>query len=177
MKKIVFKILMFIVTLYRRVRSLIATRVLRMRAHSMGCHVRVARIPYIASTVTVDIGSHAGVNGITITGMGGVKVGNYFHSGTNVKIQLGSHDYDNDNKIPYGKRYTVKNVIIDDFVWLGSDVTICGNVHIGEGAIVAIGSVVVKDVPRCAIVGGNPAKIIKYRDIEHFEKLKADGKY
>jgi len=34
--------------------------------------------------------------------------------------------------------------------------------------------VVVKDVPRCAIVGGNPAKVIKYRDIEHFEKLKAN---
>lgn len=90
---------------------------------------------------------------------------------------LGSHDYDHDDKIPYGFRHTTKQVVIDDFVWLGSDVIICGNVHIGEGAIVAIGSVVVKDVPRCAIVGGNPAKVIKYRDIEHFEKLKAEGKY
>lgn len=41
----------------------------------------------------------------------------------------------------------------------------------------AIGSVVVKDVPRCAIVGGNPAKIIKYRNIEQFDKLKAEGNY
>ena len=76
-----------------------------------------------------------------------------------------------------GKTFTRKQVIIDDYVWIGSDVIISGNVHIGEGAIVAIGSVVVKDVPRCAIVGGNPAKIIKYRDVEHFEKLKAEGKY
>lgn len=90
---------------------------------------------------------------------------------------LGSHDYDNGDKIPYGKTFTKKQVIIDDFVWIGSDVIVSGNVHIGEGAIVAIGSVVVKDVPRCAIVGGNPAKIIKYRDVEHFEKLKAEGKY
>lgn len=44
--------------------------------------------------------------------------------------------------------------------------------NIGEGAIIAIGSVVVKDVPRCAIVGGNPAKVIKYRDIEKFEITK-----
>lgn len=107
----------------------------------------------------------------------GVKIGDYFHSGTNVKIMLGSHDYDNGDKIPYGKTFTRKQVIIDDYVWIGSDVIISGNVHIGEGAIVAIGSVVVKDVPRCAIVGGNPAKIIKYRDVEHFEKLKAGGKY
>lgn len=108
---------------------------------------------------------------------GGVKIGNYFHSGTNVTIMLGSHDYDHDDKIPYGEGHTTKQVVIDDFVWLGSNVIISGNVHIGEGAIVAIGSVVVKDVPRCAIVGGNPAKVIKYRDIERFEQLKAEGKY
>lgn len=109
--------------------------------------------------------------------MGGVKIGNYFHSGTNVKIMLGSHDYAAGDKIPYGSKHTARNVVIDDFVWLGSDVIISGNVHIGEGAIVAIGSVVVKDVPPCAIVGGNPAKIIKYRDIEHFKKLKQEGSY
>lgn len=108
---------------------------------------------------------------------GGVKIGNYFHSGTNVKIMLGSHDYDYGDKIPYGTHNTEKNVVIDDFVWLGSDVTISGNVHIGEGAIVAIRSVVVKDVPPYAIVGGNPAKVIKYRNIEQFKKLKEEGKY
>lgn len=90
---------------------------------------------------------------------------------------LGSHDYKYGDKIPYGTHYMRKEVVIDDFVWLGSDVIISGNVHIGEGAIVAIGSVVVKDVPPCAIVGGNPAKIIKYRDIEQFNKLKEEGKY
>lgn len=85
---------------------------------------------------------------------------------------LGSHDYDNGPCLPCGEGYKEKRVVIDDFVWLGSDVTISGNVHIEEGAIVAIGSVVVKDVPRCAIVGGNPAKVIGYRDIDHFEHVK-----
>ena len=90
---------------------------------------------------------------------------------------LGSHDYDSGDRIPYGAAYTNKQVVIDDFVWIGSDVIISGNVHIGEGAIVAIGSVVVKDVPPMAIVGGNPAKIIKYRDEEHFKQLKKQGKF
>lgn len=90
---------------------------------------------------------------------------------------LGSHDYDNGEAIPYGSKYLSKHVIIDDFVWLSSDVTISGNVHIGEGAIVAIGSVVVKDVPAYAIVGGNPAKVIKYRDIDHFRKLKEEKRF
>lgn len=90
---------------------------------------------------------------------------------------LGSHDYDHDDRIPYGSKYTKKQVIIDDFVWLGDDVTISGNVHIEEGAIVAIGSVVVKDVPPLAIVGGNPAKIIKFRDQNHFNSLKEQGRF
>lgn len=109
--------------------------------------------------------------------MGGVKIGSYFHSGTNVKIMLGSHDYEYGDKIPYGSHFTQKNVVIDDFVWIGSDVIIGGNVHVGEGAIIAIGSVVVKDVPAYAIVGGNPAKLIKYRNIEQFKRLKMEGKY
>lgn len=45
-------------------------------------------------------------------------------------------------------------------------------VTIGEGAIVAAGSVVVKDVPDYAIVGGNPAKVIKYRNVENFKIIK-----
>jgi acetyltransferase-like isoleucine patch superfamily enzyme len=40
-----------------------------------------------------------------------------------------------------------------------------------------MGAHVVKDVPPCAVVGGNPARVIKYRDIEHFNKLKNEGKY
>lgn len=104
-------------------------------------------------------------------------IGDYFHNGPNCKIMLGSHDYDKGDAIPYGEKNCEKRVVIDNYVWLGSDVIITGNVHIGEGAIVAIGSVVVKDVPPCAIVGGNPAKVIKYRDIEHFEKLKKEQKF
>ena len=62
-------------------------------------------------------------------------------------------------------------------MWFGSRVTIVGNVTIGEGAIIAAGAVVCKDVPPLAIVGGNPAKIIGYRDEEHFNKLKNDGRF
>ena len=172
MKKIIY----FVVNKFRRLRSKWYTFLIKRMLHSYGS-IGVNGYSKISSTATVDVGHHVSFNGMHISGLGGVKIGDYFHSGTNVKIMLGSHDYDHGEAIPYGEAVTTKNVIIDDFVWLGSDVTICGNVHIGEGAIVAIGSVVVKDVPPFAIVGGNPAKFIKYRDIEHFEKIRALKKF
>lgn len=54
-------------------------------------------------------------------------------------------------------------VTIGNDVWIGYRVLIPKSVRIGDGAIVAAGSVVTKDVPPYAVVGGNPAKIIKYR--------------
>lgn len=55
------------------------------------------------------------------------------------------------------------DIIIDDDVWIGYGATILSGVHIGQGAVVAAGAVVTKDVPPYAIVGGIPAKVIKYR--------------
>lgn len=79
--------------------------------------------------------------------------------------------------LPYGTKYINKPVIIEDNVWIGSDVIIIPGVTIHEGAIIGIGSVVTKDVPSCAVVGGNPAKIIKYRDKEQYEKLKRNERF
>ena len=62
----------------------------------------------------------------------------------------------------YNKLHKEECVIGND-VWIGSGVTINRKVHIGNGAILASGAVVTKDVPDYAIVGGVPAKIIKYR--------------
>ena len=56
-----------------------------------------------------------------------------------------------------------KTVYIGNDVWIGSHVLVNGGVHIGNGACIGAGAVVVKDVPPYAIVGGVPAKIIRYR--------------
>ena len=54
-------------------------------------------------------------------------------------------------------------MIIANDVWIGYDSTIMPGIKIGNGAIIASKSVVTKDVPDYTIVGGNPAKVIKYR--------------
>ena len=86
-----------------------------------------------------------------------------------------NHNYEG-SKIPYDEAYIKKSVIIEDYVWFGIGVKILPGVTVGEGAIVGMGSVVTRDVPPCAIVGGNPAKVIKYRDKQKYERLKKEGK-
>lgn len=54
-------------------------------------------------------------------------------------------------------------LVIEDEVWIGTNAIILSGITIGKGAIVAAGAVVTKDVPPYAVVGGNPAKVIKYR--------------
>ena len=56
-------------------------------------------------------------------------------------------------------------MIIEDYVWLASRVTVLPGVHNGRGAVVASGAVVTKDVPPLAIVAGIPAKIIGYTSV------------
>ena len=59
--------------------------------------------------------------------------------------------------------YSKGNIVIGDDVWIGYRATIMSGVKIGQGAIVAAGAVVTKDVPPYAVVGGVQAKILKYR--------------
>lgn len=55
------------------------------------------------------------------------------------------------------------DIVIEDDVWIGYGATIMSGVHIGQGAVIAAGALVTKDVPPYAIVGGVPSNIIKYR--------------
>lgn len=64
------------------------------------------------------------------------------------------------------------DIIVGNDVWIGAKSTIMSGVKISDGSVVAAGSLVTKDVPPYAIVGGNPAKIIKFRFSEkQIEKL------
>ena len=79
--------------------------------------------------------------------------------------------------LPYDTSYIDKDVTIGDCVWLGNNTIILGGVTIGEGAIIQAGSVVCKDIPPLAIAGGHPATVFKYRNKDHYKKLKSENKF
>jgi acetyltransferase-like isoleucine patch superfamily enzyme len=133
---------------------------------------------YSRFTKNTYLGHNCHFNGLIIRGKGKVVIGDNFHCGKGVLFINSYHKYNGGDAIPYDSKKTVdKDIIIEDNVWIGDRVIVLGGVRIGEGAIIQAGAVVVKDVPKYAIVGGNPAKVFKYRDIEHYKRLKEKEKF
>lgn len=128
-------------------------------------------------TRNTHLGNNVNFNGLVISGKGRVTIGDNFHSGPGCLFICQNHNFDAGNAIPYDNTYVCKDINIEDNVWLGSRVIVLGGVSIGEGAIIQAGSCVVSDIPAYAIAGGHPARVFSQRNIEHYEKLKAEGKF
>lgn len=108
---------------------------------------------------------------------GGVVIGDYFHTGRGLTIFSTNHNYKSAEYIPYDNVSIERKVTIGDAVWVGANVTIAPGASIGNGVIVSSGSVVFGDIPDCAIIRGNPAEIVKYRDKKIFYSLYRAGKF
>lgn len=105
-------------------------------------------------------------------------IGKFCSISGDVKVGMGTHTLDKLSTSPIftekynstGYRWTdvqvdnpFKRVTVGNDVWIGTGVMIMGGVNIGDGSVIGAGAVVTKDVPPYAVVGGVPAKIIKYR--------------
>lgn len=100
---------------------------------------------------------------IVVTG-GGVTIGDRVLIGYRTQIFSTNHAIPPKPGKIFAAGHTKAPVVIANDVWIGANCLIMAGVTIGEGAIVAGGSVVTKDVPAFAIVGGVPAKLIRERD-------------
>ena len=108
-----------------------------------------------------------------------LHIGNFVCLGAESVIMMGGnqlHRPDWLSTFPFDTRSFVPagDTIIADGCWIGSRAMVMQGVKLGEGCVIATGSVVTKEVPAYAIVGGTPAQLIKYRfPIEQIEKLLA----
>jgi len=104
---------------------------------------------------------------------GGIKICTGSILADNIEIRTANHTYNENDlrSLPYDDRVEYKKVIVGKNVWICSCVLILPGVSIGEGAVIAAGAVVTKDVPPFSVVGGNPAKVLKYRDGNIYKKL------
>lgn len=144
-------------TFYKHMRERIA------RGFICYCGKNVNLEPHIIFNLALRIGDNSGIGEFSEI-YGDVRIGNDVMIGTNVRIYTRNHAFSRTD-IPMWKQgfSEVRPVIIQDDVWIGGGVIILPGVNVGTGAILGAGAVVTKDVPDFAVVGGNPAKIIKYR--------------
>ena len=130
------------------------------------------------ATKNTIIGNHVRFSGVSLNGSGNITISDYCVLGKDVLIMTDNHNYDTGTLLPFSDDIIIsKDVFIDKYVWCGSRVTILPGTKIGEGAVIQAGAVVHGEIPPCTIVGGNPAKVFKYRDMEHYNKLKNEGKF
>jgi len=115
----------------------------------------------------IHIGRHT-----EIMADGGISIGNNVVISYHCVLWSIDHRYEGDS-LPYDKARVRRPIVIHDNVWLGRNVMVRGGVTIGEGAVVAMGSVVTRDVPPLAVVGGNPARVLKFRDAGRYRSNKA----
>ena len=137
----------------------------------LGNNVSIGRFSVIECTGVISqlgrgfrMGDNSNLGDFSFVGAaGGVEIGSNVLGGQGVRFHSENHIIERVD-IPIKKQgVTNRGIVVGDDVWLGSGVIILDGVHIGSGAVVAAGSVVNKDVPPNAVVGGAPARILKQR--------------
>lgn len=119
---------------------------------------------WIAPGRNLDIGNDVTLAGGVIIGTAGlVKIGDRSLIGFRTTIISGNHAVPPNRGRIFEAGFVRQPVVIGNDVWVGANVTILPGRTIGDGAVVAAGSVVTKNVGPFTVVGGNPAKLLRQR--------------
>ncbi len=139
---------------------------------TLGDHVSIARDSFLFCTgviaqkgAGITIGDRTGIGARAfLAGQGGITIGNDVITGPNIQIFSENHNFTDLTQTIKEQGVTKHLTIIGNNCWLGGGVTILAGITIGDGCVVAAGSVVTKSVPPNSIVAGVPAKVIKSRE-------------
>lgn len=168
-KKARYKVKHYLLTIFKLIK-------VKLKAKYVGKNLTVSHVENVRVSKHTVIGNYVSLSGIEILGSGNITIGDYCAIGKDCLISTDNHNY-NGEQIPFDHTVIKKAVIIEPYVWIGARVTILPGTTIGEGAIIQAGSVVHGHIPPMSIAGGNPAKVFKQRDIEHYNKLKNEKKF
>jgi maltose O-acetyltransferase len=137
-----------------------------------GKNINIEKGAYFGSGWEIEIGDNSGL-GVNCNVPFNLKIGNDVMMGPDVFIIGENHDFDDINISMRLQGYKEsKPICIEDDVWIGARVIILPGVRIEKGAIIGAGSVVTKDIPPYAICAGNPARVIRYRNINPLEQVQ-----
>jgi acetyltransferase-like isoleucine patch superfamily enzyme len=145
----------------------IVNYVIGQKKAAIGKYTKLHPTVIIRQGERITIGEHCLINHNNVLQAGKfngrITIGNYVQTGANVMMFAFNHGTEL-NEIPMIEQdYFDGEIIIEDDVWIGAGSVILPGVRIRKGAVVASNAVVNKDIPENAIVGGVPAKILKYR--------------
>lgn len=137
------------------------------------------------NNISMGTDVHIGMNNLFMCSKASIIIKNHVMFGPNVTIITGDHRIDiigrymtsirNDEKLEENDQ----PVVFQGDNWIGANTTILKGVTVGEGAVIASGAVVKEEVPPYSIVGGVPAKVLKYRftdeQIQQHKRLLSQG--
>ena len=138
-----------------------------MRLWGTRTHHRCSFFPSIQIWAPWNLSTGRGVaidEDVDLYNVASIKLGHFVSISRRAFLCTASHDI-SDVRRPL----IYKPIIVGNGVWIGAEAIICPGVTIGDGAVVAAGAVVTKDVPAWAVVGGNPAQVIKERPVNKDE--------
>lgn len=127
-----------------------------------GRNVNIERGARFGTGKGVSIGDNSGL-GVNCLVHGPLEIGENVMMGPDVVIFTHTHKYDRTDIPMCEQGSSIAKVTIGNDVWIGMRAIIMPGVTIGNGVIIGAGAVVTKDVPDFAVVGGVPAKIIRFR--------------
>lgn len=155
------------------IQNKIRVRLLKAISESVGAGCVVMPKAHILRPENFRIGSDSGVGYRSIiVCFDRVEVGDRVLMGADVIIYTSNHIWSPDLRTYIGQGLTTAPVNIGDDSWIGSRAIILPGVRIGKGATVAAGAVVAKDVPDYAVVGGVPARVLKFKEVFERETLR-----
>lgn len=117
---------------------------------------------------TIRIGSNVRLNGVGLMAKRGITIGDQCILGSTLLVDTDFHSIRRDRATNPAAPVASAPIVVEDNVWLAGQTVVLKGVHIGRNSVVGFRAVVTRDVPPDVVVAGNPAKVVRQLDEDHW---------